>query len=144
MNASPFDWRIRPHQLRRTQSCALRFTMAAILLALCPSNLSATDWYVDSNNPDCSFADGSSQNPFCFIGDALALAQDRDTIHIAPGLYFDNPTIDRDVTLIGTGGEQVTLVDGSRSLCAPKNPIFLHDRCKRSNRAVSVTVEKTD
>lgn len=71
------------------------------------------DWYVDVNAPSCATGTGTQADPFCDVMDAVAAAADGDTIHIAPGTYFENVILDKDLSLIGTGGEQVTIIDGS-------------------------------
>jgi hypothetical protein len=38
-----------------------------------------------------------------------------DTIHIAPGTYFENQVLDHDLTLTGTGGAAVTEIYGNLS-----------------------------
>lgn len=88
-------------------------TVAAFLTAF-PAAL-AGDWYVDVNDAACASGTGGTSDPFCSIADAVAVAAPGDTIHIAPGIYFENLAIDKDLTLIGTGGDAVTTVDGSAS-----------------------------
>lgn len=78
------------------------------LVALLP----LTDWFVDKNFPSCGSGNGTAGAPFCDIADALAVAQGGDTIRIAAGTYVENLSIGADVTLVGTGGQTVTIVDG--------------------------------
>lgn len=90
--------------------------LQALLLGPLPLALAlAQDWYVDVNAPNCGTGTGTQADPFCDVMDAVAAAADGDTIHIAPGAYFENVVIGKDLTLIGTGGEQVTILDGSGS-----------------------------
>ena len=75
----------------------------------------AGEWYVDINAPNCSSGTGTQTSPFCNIMDAVDVASSGDTVHIAPGTYFENLILDKDLTLIGTGGQQVTIVDGDQA-----------------------------
>lgn len=70
------------------------------------------DWYVDANAPGCPTGTGTQADPFCDIMDAVNAAVDGDTIHLGPGTYFENVVIDEDLELIGTGGQEVTILDG--------------------------------
>ena len=79
-----------------------------------PTAALAGDWYVDDAG-DCSNGDGSQGNPFCLIMDAVGLASNGDTIFIAPGTYFENLVLNKDLLLIGTGGGGVTIVDGMQN-----------------------------
>ena len=85
---------------------------AALLVAVLPTPLWAGDWYVDDDG-DCANGDGSSGNPFCAIQDAIDLARAGDTIHVQPGVYVEGLVIDRDLSVVGTLGREVTIVDGS-------------------------------
>jgi hypothetical protein len=71
----------------------------------------AGDWYVDAT-ADCTASDGSAAAPYCRIADALAVAVGGDAIHVAPGTYAENLSIAADVTIAGSGGAAVTIVDG--------------------------------
>ncbi len=70
------------------------------------------DWYVDVNAPGCATGTGTQADPFCDIMDAVAAASDGDTIYIAPGTYFEHLGLGKDLELIGTGGQAVTILDG--------------------------------
>lgn len=87
--------------------------MAALVAGAPLALLALQDWYVDVNAPLCPGGTGTQARPFCDIMDAVAAAADGDTIHIAPGTYFENVVIEKDLNLVGTGGDQVTVVDGS-------------------------------
>lgn len=89
--------------------------LAMLLAALPLSAFVVQDWYVDINAAGCLTGTGTQADPFCDIMDAVAAASDGDTIHIAPGTYFENVVLDEDLNLIGTDGEQVTILDGSAS-----------------------------
>ena len=43
----------------------------------------------------------------------LVELEDGREILVAPGIYFENVVLDRDLELIGTGGQEVTILDGS-------------------------------
>lgn len=72
------------------------------------------DVFVDINAPGCATGTGSAANPVCSIGAAIGIASPGDTIRIAPGTYVENVTIGIDLSLVGTGGADVTIVDGNR------------------------------
>ena len=101
MQANP-SRRIRCSDRHRFRSPA-RITLAltaAILLVQFPATVWATDWYVDiANCPGPG--NGSQANPFCRIQYAITVAQNGDTIHISPGRYVENLTIDKDLTIEG-------------------------------------------
>lgn len=82
-----------------------------ILIWCCGGVARAGDWFVDLTNPACP-GSGSSVDPFCTISDAIGAAANGDTIHIAPGTYLELLTITKDLTLTGTAGAAVTIVDG--------------------------------
>lgn len=90
-------------------------TLASASLALLPHWSSVGDLYVDSSAPNCTTGTGSVGDPVCNIADAVALAVNGDTIHIAPGTYVENLIIPVDLELRGTGGEAVTSIDGGAS-----------------------------
>lgn len=74
------------------------------------------DWYVDASAPGCpSGGSGTQADPYCRVQDAVNAAADGDVIHIAPGTYFENVVLDKDLSLVGTGGDQVTILDGMAS-----------------------------
>lgn len=89
------------------------------LLLLLPTLSSALpaapvgDVYVDLTNANCAAADGSLAAPFCTVAEAVAAAAIGDTIHIAPGVYHEHLALTRPVTLRGTAGSAVTILDGS-------------------------------
>ena len=94
----------------------MRFTFTPILVivaVLAPARLYAADVYVDGAAVGCATGAGTAADPVCTITAALALASPGDTIRIAPGTYTENLTIGFDLDLIGTGGAEVTIVDGS-------------------------------
>ena len=83
-------------------------------LGLLMAVLLITDWFVDKNNANCGATGNGTQGaPFCDIGDAVQAAASGDTIRIAPGTYVENLTLDKKLTLIGTAGRAVTIVDGN-------------------------------
>ncbi len=89
----------------------------ALLLGPLPLGFLAwfEDWYVDVNHPLCPGGIGTQNQPFCHVMDAVNAASDGDTIHIAPGTYLENVVLEKDLTLIGTGGQELTILDGMAS-----------------------------
>ena len=92
----------------------LAVVIALTSLALASPVALAGDWYVDIQDADCSSGSGGPDDPFCNIADGIAAASSGDTVHIAPGTYFENLVVDKDLTLIGTDGAGLTIVDGSQ------------------------------
>lgn len=86
--------------------------VAAFITVVAPAGLSQ-DWYVDVADPNCPSGDGSAARPFCDIQTAINAAASGDAIHVASGTYFENLLIDKHLTLIGTSGKELTVVDGS-------------------------------
>ena len=81
--------------------------LAAGLTVLLSVSVLAGEWYVDVVN--CNGGTGGSgtqADPFCRIQDAINAAWDGDTIHIAPGTYYENLIVDRDLMLVGTVGRK--------------------------------------
>ncbi len=92
------------HDVRTCLAFVMVETLAASLAC-------ASDWYVDQSYSGCGTGSGGPNDPFCTIGDALNVAADGDTIHIAPGSYLEAIRIfSADVTLVGTRGPSVTKV----------------------------------
>jgi hypothetical protein len=83
-----------------------------LLLALAPSALASTTWYVngvsgsDSNN--CLSATTACQT----IGHAISLSASGDSIVVAPATYHENITIAISLSIIGSGA-RTTIIDGS-------------------------------
>jgi hypothetical protein len=86
--------------------------MTALLTTAPLAFLVLQDWYVDVNAPGCGTGTGTEIDPFCAIMAAVAAAAHGDTIQIAPGTYFENLFLTKDLSLVGSGGAQVTIVDG--------------------------------
>lgn len=89
---------------------AMRFIPA--LLGLLAGTARANDWYVDQSFANCAQSDGSAAKPWCTIGAAVAVAASGDTIHIAPGTYFEQVTATIDLNFVGTDGAATTILDG--------------------------------
>ena len=107
--ACVFDARRRSGRLARIPALIGAFVLSGAPL------VRAGDWYVDVNAPNCASGTGGPSDPFCNIADALAVAFNGDTIHIAPGTYFENLKVNDDVTMVGTQGAATTIVDGGRN-----------------------------
>lgn len=86
--------------------------MLPALLATASQARALGDVYVDAN-ADCGAANGSAALPFCTIDEAIRAARRGDTIHIAPGTYDENVRLRKDVSLVGTEGAQVTVVQAA-------------------------------
>ena len=88
--------------------------MTKLCATLCFSLLPIiNDWYVNIGDPNCINGTGGPTDPFCQIAEAVNAASDGDTIHIEPGTYFENLTLNKSLTFIGTQGQAVTVLNGS-------------------------------
>jgi hypothetical protein len=87
--------------------------LSALVLALAPTALATTTWYVngvrgsDSNN--CSSAPTACKT----IGHAILLAASGDSIVVAPAIYTENLTIGKSLKVIGFGAS-APIIDGRR------------------------------
>jgi hypothetical protein len=100
---------------RQPSRGAVHLPYVFALTALSLAQARIRHWYVGVNAPSCGTGIGTEADPFCDIMDAVAVATDGDTIHIAPGTYFENVVLDKDLELIGSGGDAVTILDGMAS-----------------------------
>jgi hypothetical protein len=85
--------------------------LLAVFLALAPTALASSTWYVDgvngSDNNNCK----SPQTACKTIGHAVSLAHSRDSVMVAPATYRENLTIGFSLKVIGSAAA-TTLVDG--------------------------------
>jgi nitrous oxidase accessory protein NosD len=85
--------------------------LLVLILALAPTALASTKWYVDglhgSDNNNCK----SRQHACKTIGHAISLASSRDSIMIAAATYRENLTIHSSLRLVGSGAA-TTIIDG--------------------------------
>jgi hypothetical protein len=86
--------------------------LLALFLALAPTALASTIWYVDgvhgNNNHDCK----SPQTACKTIGHAISLASSGDSILVAAATYKEHLTIGFSLTIMGAGAS-TTMLDGS-------------------------------
>jgi hypothetical protein len=86
--------------------------LSFVILGLCSATARASDWYVDQAYPNCAQSTGSAAQPFCTINGALQVAGIADTIHIAPGTYFESIHVQEYLQFVGTQGAAATIIDG--------------------------------
>ncbi len=55
--------------------------------------------------------DGTAEHPYRFIRDAIAAANDGDTIYLFGGVYNESITVTKHVSLIGSIDEGITIID---------------------------------
>lgn len=86
---------------------------ATVVLVSPPARSSAPpDIYVDLQSLNCATGTGTAASPVCSIGAAIAIAAPGDRVLIAPGTYFEELVIPIELDLVGTGGADVTIIDG--------------------------------
>jgi hypothetical protein len=85
--------------------------LLALFLALSPTALASTKWYVDgvhgNDNNDCK----SPQTACKTIGHSISLAASGDSIMVADATYKEHLTIGFSLTIIGAGAS-TTILDG--------------------------------
>jgi hypothetical protein len=87
--------------------------LLALFLALLPTALASSKWYVDgvngNDNNDCK----SRQHACKTIGHAISLAHSSDSMMVAAATYTENLTISFSLKVIGSGAS-ATIIDGGR------------------------------
>jgi hypothetical protein len=88
--------------------------LVALFLALAPTALASSKWYVDgvngNDNNDCK----SRQTACKTIGHAISLASSGDSILVAAATYTENLTIGVSLKVVGSGAK-TTIIDGMGS-----------------------------
>ena len=88
-------------------------TRSSLALALFAApGLALGDLYVDASATNCASATGTQADPFCTIAAAVAAASGGDTLHLAAGTYDESVFLDKDLSLIGTSGQDQTILRG--------------------------------
>jgi hypothetical protein len=89
----------------------INLPLLALFLALAPTVLASSTWYVDgvngSNNNNCH----APQTACKTIGHAISLASSGDSIMVAAATYKENLTIRFSLRLVGSGAS-TTIIDG--------------------------------
>jgi hypothetical protein len=87
--------------------------LAALFLALVPTALASSKWYVDgvhgSDNNNCK----SPEHACKTIGHAISLASSGDSAMVAAATYTENLTIGFSLKVVGAGAK-TTIIDGGR------------------------------
>ncbi|MEQ8768320.1 MAG: right-handed parallel beta-helix repeat-containing protein [Planctomycetota bacterium] len=77
--------------------------------AAAPGSIPAETIYVDAANPNCP-GNGTAEDPYCSIQDAVTAARDGDSILVAPGEYQDVQLGDKSLALRATGSSDQTII----------------------------------
>jgi hypothetical protein len=85
--------------------------LMVLFLALAPTALASTQWYVDGVNGRDSNNCVSDLTACQTIGYAISLASSGDSIMIAPAVYTENLTVNFNLNLTGAGAA-TTIIDG--------------------------------
>ena len=102
----------------------LAITALALGLVVCAGQVHAATIYVDDDNTTGPW-DGSQENPYQYIGKAVSVAANNDTIIVMPGTYTgedpedpygtrknrDIPISDKTITLVSESGPEDTIID---------------------------------
>ena len=94
----------------------MRPSRCLALLALLPTLVWAKTWKVDDDRQQCRHAD------FTRIQDAVDAASPGDRIQVCPGLYLESVTVDKPLTLKGSGPGLATLRTGNPNVEAVVRP----------------------
>jgi hypothetical protein len=102
----------QPQHVRTSgRASASSLLLLVLFLALAPTALASSKWYVDGvhgkNKNDCK----SPQTACKTIGHAISLASSGDSIMVAAATYTENVTIRFSLKVIGSGA-RTTIVDG--------------------------------
>ena len=89
----------------------LSLSLLALFLALVPTALASTTWYVDGVNGSDSNNCMSATTACKTIGHAISLAASGDSVMIAAATYTENLLINVNLKLIGSGATK-TIIDG--------------------------------
>jgi len=82
-----------------------------LFLALAPSSLASTTWYVNGVTGNDSNTCASPITACKTIGHPISLASSGDSIIVAPAIYTENLTINFSLNLVGSGAS-TTIIDG--------------------------------
>jgi hypothetical protein len=85
--------------------------LVALFLALAPTALASSNWYVDGVHGSDSNNCKSPQTACKTIGHAISLASSGDSIVVAAAIYTENLTIGINLKVIGSGAA-TTIIDG--------------------------------
>jgi hypothetical protein len=114
--------------------------LLALFLALAPTALASSTWYVDgvngNDNNDCK----SPQTACKTIGHAISLASAGDSIMVAAATYTENLDITSNLKVIGAGAA-ITIIDGrdvNTVVRIPSNTHVTLSRLTISNGAASL------
>jgi hypothetical protein len=100
----------------------VRYTvlLLALVFASAVSSFAQMTVYVDGSNPNCP-GTGTDPDPFCVIQDAICDIKDvGGTVYVRPGTYNESITFFPGVSVISTGGRDVTTIDGTGQPCINK------------------------
>src|ERR1700740_3566478 len=82
-----------------------------LFLALAPSSLASTMWYVNGVNGNDSNNCQTAETACKTIGHAISLALSVDSIIVAAATYTENLTISISLSILGAGAN-TTIIDG--------------------------------
>jgi len=89
------------------------FLVLALFLAMAPTTVASSTWYVDGVNGSDSNNCMSSETACKTIGRAISLASSGESIMVAAATYTENLTISFSLNVIGSGAG-TTIIDGGR------------------------------
>ncbi len=92
--------------------CAALLLFVLVAIGGCGESSSARTLYVDDDV--ANGGNGSIERPFNSIQDAIDASEDRDTVRVWEGIYYENVVVNKSVDLVGNGSE-ITTVDGGGS-----------------------------
>jgi predicted outer membrane repeat protein len=97
--------------IQRVYLTVSNLLLLVLFLAIVPTALASSTWYVDGVNGSDSNDCKSPQTACKTIGHAISLASSGDSVMVAPATYTENLTVNFSLKLIGAGAS-TTIVDG--------------------------------
>ncbi|MCZ2342379.1 MAG: FG-GAP-like repeat-containing protein [Bacteroidales bacterium] len=108
-----FSWFLSSRRTAKSPFCVKTSRYRPMLDCLESRDVPATI-FVDLANTSGT-EDGSSANPFNTIQEGITAAAIDDTVLVAPGNYQENVTINKNLSLLSSGGKGVTTITGQGS-----------------------------
>lgn len=102
-----------------------------VLLAVASTGpIAAATIYVDASN-NSGVEDGTLENPYDTVGEALNVVASDDMVSVAPGIYYGGMSLpDVRVSVVSQEGPEVTILDGMNTVYAivnAGNPSYIVD-----------------
>jgi hypothetical protein len=105
------NWRDEEERIMKYKVITTPLQLMALFLAVAPTAVASTTWYVNGVNGSDGNNCLSSTTACKTIGHAITLAASGDSIIVAPATYRENLTISVSLKILGSGAT-TTIIDG--------------------------------